>query len=73
MRKVREDRKPCFCSRYHFPHRRGSGRCGSIEKFWDYMYGPDWRVDRDEREAIMNEGPAEARSDGSYDLADVPF
>ncbi len=43
MRKVRPQRQPCYCDRYPYPHRKGSGRCGNIEQMWDYAYGPSWR------------------------------
>ena len=56
MRKVQPQRRVCHCDRYHFPHRFTSGRCGDIEKMWDFAYGPDWRDDRDERLAIQTEG-----------------
>jgi len=55
MRKVRPQRKPCYCDRYHYPHRTGSGCCGDIEKMWDRVYGPAWRDERDEQAAIRDE------------------
>jgi hypothetical protein len=29
MRTRCENRKPCGCDAYHFPHRKGSGQCGN--------------------------------------------
>lgn len=29
--------KPCGCDRYWFPHRPESGRCGSEEKYVEWM------------------------------------
>jgi hypothetical protein len=30
MRKKNPKRAPCGCDAYHFPHRKGSGRCGNL-------------------------------------------
>ena len=34
MRKMQEQRRPCTCPAYHFPHRAGSGRCGHQEQWY---------------------------------------
>lgn len=68
MRKVKANRRVCWCARYHFPHRSGSGRCGSDEKFWDFLYGPSWREEGHAMET-KNAGPVAFTEPG----ADVPF
>lgn len=40
MRQKKANQKKCTCGAYHYPHRSGSGLCGSPEKMWDLCYGP---------------------------------
>ncbi len=39
MRKTNPKRKVCGCDAYHFPHRKGSGRCGNEKLRWMHEYG----------------------------------
>lgn len=39
-RKQRKEEGLCYCAAYHYPHRSGSGRCGSPEQMDRFIYGP---------------------------------
>lgn len=41
MRVRRDNRRPCGCDAYHFPHRKGSGQCSN--PYHTFMSLEDWR------------------------------
>ena len=45
MRMKRDNRRPCDCGAYPFPHRNGSGPCGKPQHLWAEVYGPPRSAD----------------------------
>lgn len=71
-RRQRREEGLCYCAAYHYPHRSGSGRCGSPEQMDRLLYGPRSRDAEEEmrhgvrrRDAADGAG-AEHQSDGRH-------
>ena len=59
MRRLRDNRRPCTCPGYHFPHRRGSACCVANplhhQHRWERNTGTSWKTGRSLTEEMAAE------------------